>query len=371
MRKILLSYSSGFLAFVLVGCTSLSSNDISESTDIKDNSGVINVKSFDLPISALMTEESKQALADHREAIKILAETMLNCPSIFEVDLADISEARECNRNSYYESPFYKDLISRYAVDIQPKTIGGVYTEVFTPKGGIPESNKGKVLINLHGGGFVGGSRSGGQMESIPIAALGNIKVISVDYRMAPEHRFPAASEDVVAVYRELLKVYKPENIGIYGYSAGGVLTSQSVAIFLEEGLPLPAAIGMIAGAAGEWEGDLMHIGGALIGFDLFAEQPVDYFEGADMTDSLARPSNSDDVMSQFPPSLLISSTRDFALSNVIHTHRQLVRLGVNADLQIWEGMGHELIAAHYTPEAREAYDVIVKFFDDHLGNPE
>jgi len=194
--------------------------------------------------------------------------------------------------------------------------------------------------------------------------------VISVDYRMAPEHRFPAASEDVVAVYRELLKVYKPENIGIYGYSAGGVLTSQSVATFLEEGLPLPAAIGMIAGAAGEWEGDLMHIGGALAGFDFFAEQPVDYFEGADMTNPLVRPSNSDDVMSQFPPSLLISSTRDFALSNVIHTHRQLVRLGVNADLQLWEGMGHELIGAHYTPEAREAYDVIVKFFDYHLGNP-
>ena len=79
-------------------------------------------------------------------------------------------------------------------------------------------------------------------------------------------------------------------------------------------------------------------------------------------------PAVSDDVLSRFPPSLLISSSRDFALSAVIHTHRQLVRLGVEADLHIWEGMGHELIAAYYTSEGREAYDVMVDFFEEHLG---
>lgn len=342
--------------------------DKSKSAPQEDNSGVIHVNAFDLPLSGLMTDESKKAIDNQKKVMKQWAETATTCPLVTEVELAEVAKARECNRANFYASQFYKDLVARYAVDIKPQMIDGVYTEVFTPKAGISAGNKERILINLHGGGFIGGSRSGGQMESIPISALGKIKVISVDYRMAPEYRFPAASEDVVAVYRSLLKKVKPENIGIYGYSAGGVLTSQAIASFQAEGLPLPAAIGMIAGAASDWDGDLMHFGGAIIDYDLFAEPPVDYFEGADMSSPLARPSNSDAVLSKFPPSLLISATRDFALSNVIHTHRQLTRLGVEADLQLWEGMDHGLIAAHYTPEGREAYDVIVKFFDQHLG---
>lgn len=112
----------------------------------------------------------------------------------------------------------------------------------------------------------------------------------------------------------------------------------------------------------------MRHIGGALLGMDLVNNHsPVSYFDGADLSDPLATPTRSDAVMAAFPPSLLVSATRDFALSAVIHTHRQLLRLGVEADLQLWEGMGHEFIAAYSTPETQEAYDVIVKFFDKHL----
>ena len=355
--------------FSLASCSMNTPKDIPQPVLPEEDSGVIHIKAFDLPVSGLMTEASKKALKDQKQAIKNWVETNADaCPLLTEVELDAVPEVRDCNRKNYYRSLFYKDLISRYAVDIESKMIGGVYTEIFRPKAGVADGNADKVLINLHGGGFVGGSRYGGQMESIPISAVGKIKIISIDYRMAPEHHFPAASEDVLAVYQELLKTVKPENIGIYGYSAGGVLTSQSIATFQKEGLPLPAAIAMIAGAASDWDGDLMHFGGAIIDYDLFAERSVNYFEGADMSSPLVRPSKSDDVMSKFPPSLLISATRDFALSNVIHTHRQLVRLGVEADLQLWEGMDHGLIGAHYMPEGREAYDVIVKFFDRHLG---
>jgi monoterpene epsilon-lactone hydrolase len=71
-----------------------------------------------------------------------------------------------------------------------------------------------------------------------PIASIGKIKVISVDYRQAPEYAFPSASEDVATVYRELLKTYKPTNIGIYGCSAGGLLTAETIAWFQKEKLP-------------------------------------------------------------------------------------------------------------------------------------
>src|SRR6185312_14600393 len=90
--------------------------------------------------------------------------------------------------------------------------------------------------------------------ESIPIASIGKIKVISIDYRMAPEYTFPAASDDVVAVYRQLLKTYKPKNMGLYGCSAGGLLTAESISRFQKESLPLPAAIGMFCSGASYYQ---------------------------------------------------------------------------------------------------------------------
>ena len=336
--------------------------------DTVTDDGTVHVKTFNLPPSALMNDVSISSILQQKKIAKKDSLAYQKCSPLLESELSEVPEIRKCLAHAYYSSQGYKDLRKKYNVIIKPKIIGDVYTEIFTPKDGIADKNRDRVLINVHGGSFIGGSRTAGQMESIPISAIGKIKVVSIDYRMAPEHRFPAASEDVEVVYRELLKSYKPENIGLYGYSAGGTLTSQAIAWFLKEELPLPAAIGMIAGAASTWRGgDAMHIGGAIIGVDVLTEEPGLYFEGADMSDPLAVPAKSDVILSKFPPSLLITATRDFALSNVIHTHRQLVRLGVEADLHVWEGMGHELIAAYYTEEAREAYNVLVDFFDEHL----
>ena len=93
-----------------------------------------------------------------------------------------------------------------FPVNIQEQTIGGVRCDVITPLE-TPAANKNRVLINLHGGGF--NSDSGSLIEGDPIANLAKIKVVSVYYRLAPENKFPAAVDDVVAVYKELLKVYK------------------------------------------------------------------------------------------------------------------------------------------------------------------
>ncbi len=84
-----------------------------------------------------------------------------------------------------------------YPVEERQDTVDGVPIDVVTPREVVPSSNQNLVLINLHGGGFVFGARWVGLTESIPIASLGKIKVVTVDYRMGPEHLFPAASEDV------------------------------------------------------------------------------------------------------------------------------------------------------------------------------
>jgi acetyl esterase/lipase len=116
-----------------------------------------------------------------------------------------------------------------FLVNIQEQTIGGVRCDVILPLE-MPDSNKNRVLINLHGGGF--NSDSGSLIEGDPIANLAKIKVVSVYYRLAPENPFPAAVEDVVAVYKELLKTYQPKNVGIFGTSAGAILTAEAMARF-------------------------------------------------------------------------------------------------------------------------------------------
>src|SRR5437016_1167146 len=134
---------------------------------------------------------------------------------------------------------------TRYPVNVEETTTAGVRTDIITPLSA-PQDRR--VLINIHGGGF--NSDSGSLIEGVPIANLAKIKVVSVYYRLAPENPFPAAVDDVVAVYRELLKTYKPHNIGIYGTSAGAILTAEVTVRLQRLGLPLPAALGIFSGLA-------------------------------------------------------------------------------------------------------------------------
>jgi acetyl esterase/lipase len=137
-----------------------------------------------------------------------------------------------------------------FPVDREDATIGGVHAYVCTPKSGIAPENRDRVLSDLHGGGFRDGWPACAELEQMPIAALGRIKVMSLDYRQGPRQRHPAASEDVAAAYRELLKTYRPENIGIYGCSARGLLAAISVAWLQREGLPPNGAVGVLCSGA-------------------------------------------------------------------------------------------------------------------------
>ncbi len=339
-----------------------------------DDDGAIHVPSFILPESQFLSNESKAILKEQR-AYKVRAweEMKRACPPLKEgANLEERQQYRECLATHFYTTPLYKKTIARYPIDIEIDTINGVYTEVFTPKKGITKENQNKVLISLHSGAFQFDSRTASRIESIPIAALSGIKVISIDYRMGPEYQFPAASEDVAAVYKSLLEEYEPKNIGIYGTAGGGQLVSQALAWFQKENLPNPGAVGMIGMAAAEPrpKTDAMHIVSAIEGYEGIA--PFSVFEpyygsDPDFDDPLLVPLNSEEILSKFPPSLLIVSTRDFHMSSVVYTHTQLVKLGVEADLHVWEGVGHVFTANVELPESREAFDVIVNFFKKHL----
>ena len=163
-----------------------------------------------------------------------------------------------------------------YPVNVEETSMAGVRTDIITP---LSDAGSKRVLINLHGGGF--NSDSGSLIEGVPIANLAKIKVVSVYYRLAPENPFPAAVDDVVAVYKELLKTYPPHSIGIFGTSAGAILTCEVAVRLKQLGLPLPAALGIFSGL-----GDFSRVGDSR---QLFTLNGLPGRHGADRSQSPAR----------------------------------------------------------------------------------
>jgi acetyl esterase/lipase len=254
---------------------------------------------------------------------------------------------------------------------MQAGSIGGIRVEQFTPIGSHEQD---RVLINCHGGAFYSGATHIGRVESIPVAHLGRDRVVSVDYRQGYEHKFPAASEDVAAVYAELLKSYPAGRIGIYGGSAGGCLTLQATAWLVDHGLPAPGAIGVLgSGAGGSGDGDYFSaIGTAAtppINAVAFRGSRFGYFSNVDRSDRLVNALSGDKAfLAQFPPSLFITGTRSFDLSPAIATHRALFQAGVETELHVFDGMGHCFYYDTALPESLDAYDAVLRFFRRRLG---
>ncbi len=256
-----------------------------------------------------------------------------------------------------------------YPVDIGQQTMAGVPVRVITPINA-PESNKVRVLLNIHGGGF--NSDSGSLTETIPIANLTRIKVIAVLYRLAPEHPFPAAVDDVVSVYKELLKTYKPQNIGMYGTSAGAILTPEVAVKLRQLGLPLPGALGVFSGL-----GDFSHTGDsramyALDGLSGHLDPPKEnpspnaYVGTTNPKDPVLSPLFAN--LKGFPPTLFITSERDMLLSGTTILHRAFLRSGVDAQLVVFEGLPHAFWNDPNLPESKEADKIMANFFEKEIA---
>ncbi len=313
--------------------------------------GTVTTPSFPLPPSAFASPQATQALVKRLRNPTPVSSDPVKMRQIIDeqITLPQLEKSR-----------------AAYPTTSTKSTMAGVPIETFEPSDGISAANKDRVLISVHGGGFVtGGGGPGGALEAIPIAAVGHIKVVAVDYRLQPEHPFPAAVEDTVAVYRELLKTYKPGNIGIYGCSAGGILSAQTVAWLLKEHTPVPGAIGVIcASTYGFGLGDSAQLGprlGSVVPIIPPANAPLP-------TDPLQYPSASVDVMKGFPATLFLTGTRAPEMSGAAEAHLQLRELGIRSELYLFDGMDHGFYADVTLPEARRAYELITQFFADNLG---
>jgi acetyl esterase/lipase len=263
-----------------------------------------------------------------------------------------------------------------YAVNISHSEIDGVPVDVVSAVDAKPDDVR--VLINLHGGAMLWGAGSGGLVEAIPVASLAKIKVVTVDYREAPENQFPSAQEDVEKVYKALLRDHKPKNVGIYGCSAGGGLTVSSMVWFSDHKVPLPAAIGVFCAGIGPDDGDAKSISPLLMGQALpsaaaaappwrnpYSNQAeADYYKRSDASGAFAA------AIAKFPPTLLISGTRDFQLSATLRANELLSDAGVRTELHVFEGMWHSFFSDPELPESQAAYRVMARFFVAHLGGP-
>jgi acetyl esterase/lipase len=260
---------------------------------------------------------------------------------------------------------------SQYPSTIKADTIAGVPVKVVTPPM-VPKEKRDRVLLCLHGGAFM--ADFGSVTEAMPVASLAQTKVISVMYRLQPENVFPAAVDDVVAVYRELLKDYRPANIGIYGTSSGAALTAEVAVALKQKKVPLPGALGILSGW-GDFSqpGDSVSMYGLLglsgaAGPDCSLCNVSAYMGKTDPRDPLLSPLYAD--LSGLPPALFLTSTRDILLSGTTILHRAFLKAGVPAELMVFEGLPHAfwVTGPRTMPEAVEAYKAVASFFDRNLG---
>jgi monoterpene epsilon-lactone hydrolase len=261
--------------------------------------------------------------------------------------------------------------LAMYPAKFSSSVIAGIPVRMVTPASGVPSGKADRVLINLHGGGFT--TDSGSLTESIPIAHLTQTRVVAVLYRLAPEHPFPAAVDDSVAVYKELLRTYKPGHIAIYGASAGGILTAEVAVKIKQLGLPMPGALGIFT-ATGDFStvGDsqavysVSGLGGPVKEPQANVQWLADYVGSTDRKDPVLSPLFAD--LRGMPPSLFLTSTRDMLLSGTTILHRAFLRAGDDAQLVVFEGLNHGFWYEAGLPESQEADRLIAHFLDVHLG---
>jgi epsilon-lactone hydrolase len=264
-----------------------------------------------------------------------------------------------------------ESLKEQLHVTVKEKTMAGVHVYLVTPSG-IPAENGKRLLVHVHGGAYVFFGGMAATEEAILIAHYSKTAVLSIDYRMPPDFPFPAGIDDSVAVWKEVIKSRPSRNVGLFGSSAGGGMTL-AIALRLKElGLPMPGAL--MAGTpwsdltrAGDTYFTNEFVDNVLGSNERMLELAAKLYAGThDLKEPLISPVYGD--LSGFPPTVLLSGTRDLLLSNTVRVHQKLLESGVDADLLVFEGQSHGQYLEADTPECAIALREVAQFFHRNLG---
>jgi acetyl esterase/lipase len=252
-------------------------------------------------------------------------------------------------------------------IDFERSTLAGVPAIWSRSQG----ASEGRVLLYLHGGGYVIGDAWAYRSLWSGLASRAGVLGVGLDYRLAPEHPFPAAVEDAVAAYGAILDSGRPPgSIVLAGDSAGGGLAVATLLEARRRGLPMPAAALLIS----PWA-DLSHSGASiaekadedpsltLAGLANCARQ---YLDGRPASEPLASPVNAD--LTGLPPLLIQVGSVEILLDDAVRLARKSGAQGVDVRLEIWPGMPHVWHAfAFMLDEGAEAADQAAAFLRSHL----
>jgi acetyl esterase/lipase len=260
----------------------------------------------------------------------------------------------------------YEKLKAHYSME--DRDINGITTLWIRP----PQlKHEDKVMIFIHGGGWIVNTRKAQVKLQADVASSLGVKLVSIEYRLAPEHPYPAAVNDIVAAYKGIIKVYGAENTGVFGTSAGGGLTLATLLRLKADGLPLPAASAPLSPGADMTASGYMYM-------DVGLQDPIlppygaytamqAYVGKADPKDPLVSPVFGD--YTDMTPMFLLCGTAEIIGSDAIRVAAHARNQGADVTLLVSDGMWHVPIGnGTGVPELQLAYDEMIKFFRRHLG---
>jgi acetyl esterase/lipase len=262
-------------------------------------------------------------------------------------------------------------LADQLSVTVEEEHIDGVGAYRVAPPE-IDRRHQDHLFVYVHGGAYVLNAGEAGLPEAMLIAARTKMPVLSIDYRMPPQHPFPAALDDVIAVWENVLATHLATSVAMGGVSAGSGLVLAAVHKLIGAGRQTPGAL-----YAGTPWTDLTRTGDSyytnegvdrlLVSYDGILASAARLYAGVhDLTDPLISPVYGD--FTGFPPTFLVTGTRDLFLSNTVRTHTKLRAAGVTADLLVFEGVSHGDYALEATsPESLLTYAELNSFLLQHL----
>lgn len=263
------------------------------------------------------------------------------------------------------------ELQEQMGVTIEKTIMADVPVFRVTPKRLAPDHD-GHLFFHLHGGGYVLGGGDNAVGEAAMISGAIGLPAISVDYRMPPDHPFPAAVDDAVAVYRKVIEDHAAGAVVIGGTSAGGGLSLATVHKLNELGVDLPGAVWLGTPWADLTKtGDSLYtnegIDRVLVTYDGVLGAMAKLYAGdEDLQHPLISPIYGD--FGGFPPTQLVTGTRDMFLSDTARVHRALRGAGAVADLHVYEGLSHaEYLMVPESTESRQFLSEFSAFVVEHL----
>ncbi len=304
-----------------------------------------------IPVPEVLSEEAKAAWLNLPK---------LPLPANNPKQLAAMRQLTDMLDNAVYDQ-------LRDPYSIEDVKLNGITTMWITP----PElSHENRVMVFIHGGGFVVNSRRSQLALQAAVGSRLGVKVVSIEYPLAPEHPYPAATDAIVAAYQGLLDQYRAANIGLFGTSAGGGHVLATLLRLKRDGIALPSVSAALSpGADMSFSGDSFRFVGAqdpILPLQGAIDSLSSYRGEADPKDPLVSPVYGD--WTGMTPLFLFAGTREIVASDAIRIAAGARRDGCEVALLVSDGMWHVSVAdGSGVPEEQFAFDQMIVFLTKHL----